>query len=83
MSLAMVIAAAEEVGVSMADDAANDAANGVEVEMYKADEEAAEEVTKKVTAHMIMGLTSQRSHVTLKMRSELHYQKRQEKVTIK
>ena len=51
----------------------------MEESLYKAEEDAAEEVVEEVSAHMKMVFTSQMSPVTLKINSRTNSQMIQEK----
>ena len=73
--LAVVTAAAEEVGFSISKDAVEDMGedvNEVEENTYK-------EVVEESVLHMKVGFTSKMSSITLKMQSSPHYQTRKEK----
>ena len=61
----MVTAATKEVEVSMAEDTEDN----TEEEVDKAYEDVVEEIMEKVAPHMKMGLISQMTPVTLKMKS--------------
>ena len=73
--LAVVIAEAEQVDVSMTQDAVED----VGEEVYEVEEKNTEGVVEEEAAHMKMGLISQLSPITLMMQSGLHYKTRQRK----
>ena len=71
--------AAEEVGILVAEVLAED----LEEEVEKVEEENDEEVVEEASAHMKTELKSQMSHVTLNIRSGLHYQMIQRKGSLR